>query len=43
MKTFKDHNIFIFDYNFDMQKLNESMQTFVVKDGPGGKYSKINY
>ena len=28
MKTFKDHNIFIFDYNFDMQKLNESMQAF---------------
>jgi len=26
--TFKDHNIYIFDYNFDMHKLNENMQAF---------------
>ena len=28
MTTYKDHNIYIFDYNFDMHKLNENMQAF---------------
>jgi hypothetical protein len=28
MKIFKDHNIYIFDYNFDMHKLNQNMQIF---------------
>ena len=28
MTTYKDHNIYIFDYDFDMHKLNENMLAF---------------
>ena len=28
MTTYKDHNIYIFDYDFDMHKSNENMLAF---------------